>query len=96
MEKNRAEYKFFNHRNCEYFPCHKGVAPEKFNCMFCYCPLYVLGEKCGGNYSITEKGYKDCSACTIPHQKESYDSIVGRYEELVDLMGRHSSIDSAV
>ncbi len=35
-------YKFFNHKNCEYFPCHKTNKPDEFNCLFCYCPLYAL------------------------------------------------------
>ena len=30
---------FFQNRPCEYFPCHKGIPEEAFNCLFCYCPL---------------------------------------------------------
>ena len=37
-------FDFFQNRACEYFPCHKGVADEDFNCLFCYCPLYLLGD----------------------------------------------------
>ena len=80
------EYKFFSHRECEYFPCHKGVNPEEFNCLFCYCPLYALGKECGGNFKITEKGYKDCSDCTIPHRIENYDRIISRYKDLAELV----------
>ena len=29
-------FDFFQNRACEYFPCHKGVADEDFNCLFCY------------------------------------------------------------
>ena len=47
-------YSFFQNRDCEYFPCHQGADPENFNCLFCYCPLYALGEKCGGNFRYTE------------------------------------------
>ena len=36
-------YSYFAHKECEYFPCHKGADPENFNCLFCYCPLYALG-----------------------------------------------------
>ena len=25
-------YKFFQNRQCEYFPCHKGIPEEDFNC----------------------------------------------------------------
>ena len=44
-KNDNTNYKFFSHRECEYFPCHKGADPERFNCLFCYCPLYLLGEK---------------------------------------------------
>ncbi len=35
-------YKFFNHKECEFFPCHKTNNPNEFNCLFCYCPLMNL------------------------------------------------------
>ena len=44
------EYSYFSHKKCEFFPCHKGADSEDFNCLFCYCPLYALGDKCGGNF----------------------------------------------
>ena len=46
-----------------------------FNCLFCYCPLYPL-EDCGGNYSFTEKGVKDCSDCTLPHKSNNYQYVI--------------------
>ena len=49
-------YKFFQNRECEYFPCHKTNDPEHFNCLFCFCPLYALGERCGGGLQYTESG----------------------------------------
>ena len=69
------EYSYFSHKNCEYFPCHKGADPENFNCLFCYCPLYALGDKCGGNFRFTESGIKDCTECKSTHQQ----MIVGRH-----------------
>ena len=54
-------YKFFQNKECEYFPCHKVKNTENFNCLFCYCPLYALGDKCGGNFKYIEGGIKDCS-----------------------------------
>ena len=36
-------FKFFSHRECEYFPCHETDDMENFSCMFCYCPLYAMG-----------------------------------------------------
>ena len=41
------KYTFFQHKECEFFPCHKTNKPEDFNCLFCYCPLYALGNQCG-------------------------------------------------
>lgn len=70
-----THYDFFQNRECEYFPCHKGADPETFSCLFCYCPLYCLGEACGGNYRYTSKGIKDCSACLRPHRRENYAAM---------------------
>lgn len=68
----KENYKFNQNRNCEYFPCHKIENPEEnFSCMFCYCPLYMLGKDCGGNFKYTETGIKDCSNCVLPHMKDS-------------------------
>lgn len=80
------EFSYFSHRNCEYFPCHKGADVENFNCLFCYCPLYALGKDCGGDFRMTEKGLKDCSNCLIPHKRENYGYITKRYQELVARM----------
>ena len=76
-------FKFFSHKECEYFPCHKVKDSENFNCLFCYCPLYLLGDKCGGNFTYTKDGIKDCSNCLIPHKKENYDYITGRLQEYI-------------
>ena len=81
-------YSFFSHKECEFFPCHEGVAPEEFNCLFCYCPLYALGEQCGGNYVYLENGAKDCSGCTVPHRKKNYDYITGQYERICALAAK--------
>ena len=80
-----ANYQFFHNKECEYFPCHKGAQEETFNCLFCYCPLYALGDGCGGNFSYTEEGIKDCSACLVPHRKENYDRILEQFPELAEL-----------
>lgn len=79
------EYSFFNHKKCEYFPCHKTDNTEEFNCLFCYCPLYALKDKCGGNFSYTEKGIKDCSKCSVPHIKNNYGYIMERFNDLVEI-----------
>ena len=77
-------YKYFQNRECEYFPCHK-TNGEDFNCLFCYCPLYALGDKCGGNFTYTEQGYKDCSACLRPHCRENYDSVCKQMEKVLEM-----------
>ena len=79
-------YSFTQHTACEFFPCHKTAHPEDFNCLFCYCPLYALGDKCGGNFSYTAGGLKDCSGCSIPHRRENYGYITGKYDEIKKLV----------
>ncbi|AMM56173.1 TPA: cysteine-rich small domain-containing protein [Clostridioides difficile] len=81
-------YKFFNHKDCEFFPCHKTNKPEEFNCLFCYCPLYALGENCGGNFKYTDKGIKDCSSCMLPHKKDNYNYIMSKFQDLVKITSK--------
>lgn len=78
-------YRFFCNRDCEYFPCHKTKNEDDFNCMFCYCPLYPLGEQCGGDFTYTDDGVKDCTGCMIPHRKDAYDYISSRCKEVAAL-----------
>ena len=77
---------FFQHTDCEYFPCHKSVSPARFNCLFCYCPLYALGSRCGGDVTYTDGGVKDCSHCGLPHDRENYERILGRFPDIVKMM----------
>ena len=42
-------HKFFNNKECEYFPCHKTNKPDEFNCLLLFLSLYALGKNCGGN-----------------------------------------------
>ena len=83
MEKNSCRY--FQNRECEYFPCHKGADPDFFNCLFCYCPLYALGDKCGGNFRYMESGIKDCSNCLVPHSRGGYDYIIKNFGKISEL-----------
>ncbi len=78
-------YKFFQNEKCEYFPCHKCENRAEFNCLFCYCPLYALGDKCGGNFTYTENGIKDCSSCLVPHKRGNYDYIMEKMGEVIAL-----------
>ena len=76
-------YSFFQNTECEYFPCHRIADPSRFNCLFCYCPLYMLGPGCGGNFTYNEKGIKVCTDCVIPHLPENYGRITEKYAEIV-------------
>ena len=84
MEKKHS-YDYFANRDCPYYPCHEKASPEQFNCLFCYCPLYALGENCGGNFRYTENGVKDCSACLLPHSEKGYDYIINKYPLIMEL-----------
>ena len=70
-----SNYKFFQHTECEFFPCHKS---GKVNCLFCFCPLYYLKD-CGGTYTYTDRGFRDCSNCTLPH--DDYDFVIRKLKE---------------
>lgn len=79
-------YCFFENRECEYYPCHKGI--EELNCLFCYCPLYSY-EKCPGNPKYKEKNgkmIKDCTDCNFPHKRENY-AVVN------ELIKKHNKAD---
>lgn len=82
-------YCFFQNRECEYFPCHTVKDTGDFNCMFCYCPLYALGDRCGGHFTYTETGIKDCSRCLIPHSTGGYGYINGKFAELAELAAQN-------
>lgn len=82
--KTSDHYKFFQNKECEYFPCHKIENVEDFNCLFCFCPLYMLKDKCGGNFKYTS-GVKDCSDCTITHRRKSHDYVMSKMAEIVKI-----------
>lgn len=72
-------YSFFQNRECKFFPCHEVQDEDAFNCLFCYCPLY-LDDNCIGSpeYIITGRGQriKDCSSCLVVHSPEMYDKVI--------------------
>ena len=72
----KNSYRFFENKECQYFPCHEEITD--FNCLFCYCPLYRL-EHCPGKPQYLEKNgaaIKVCTDCTFPHKPENYDTII--------------------
>ena len=85
-------FSFFSHKECEHFPCHKTDDPDNFNCLFCYCPLYALGRDCGGNFTYSKSGKKVCTNCMIPHKRENFGYIRGRYSEVME---RISALEAA-
>ena len=80
--------------NCEYDSARAmadaGADAETFSCLFCYCPLYTLGDGCGGRFVYTEQGIKDCSGCLIPHRRENYGLITEKLEAVVRLAAKKS------
>ena len=80
-------YKFFANTQCRFYPCHKR-AGESFNCLFCYCPLYALGDKCGGNYVYLPNGIKSCENCTAPHDRGGYEWVMKRIGEVTALAAK--------
>lgn len=87
MEQEK-HYSFFQNRACEYFPCHAGVEENDFNCLFCYCPLYALGKKCGGRCTYTDAGVKSCMDCTFPHERKNYDRVIARFRDIMAVAAR--------
>lgn len=80
MKQN--SHSFFQNRDCKYFPCHKVTDDSEFNCLFCYCPLYALGDQCGGNSRYTDRGIKDCSHCPRPHSDGGYEYILSKFADI--------------
>ena len=77
MPENKNSHRFFCNLECEYYPCHE--TEGKLNCLFCFCPLYRLGDNCPGNPEFIEKDdvrIKSCMNCTFPHDPDNYDKIM--------------------
>ncbi len=83
--------RIFTHDACPYFPCHQLPSDITFNCVFCYCPLYALGPDCGGAFRYNEKGYKDCTYCTVMHEgSRGFDRVQELFPKLAELARRTS------
>ncbi len=77
-------YKFVRNVRCEYFPCHKIEDESEFNCLFCFCPLYMLKGACGGHFKYTN-GFKDCSDCILPHSKNAHTYIMSKMKMVSEI-----------
>ena len=95
FEMETENFKFFQHKECEFFPCHKVKDESSFNCLFCYCPLYALGDRCGGNFRYNEKGIKDCTNCGIPHSKGGYDYVIEHFNDIVELVRKEPAAEES-
>ena len=84
-DDNGRHSSYFLNKQCEYYPCHN-LDEESFSCMFCYCPLYDM-EDCGGDFTYTEKGAKNCKECTFPHKRENYGAVIKKLKE--KMYGKH-------
>ena len=81
-------YDYFQNTDCPWFPCHAGADRENFSCLFCYCPLYCLGSRCGGSFRYTDAGIKDCSGCLFPHRRENYGAVCRKLDAVMALAGK--------
>lgn len=83
-------YKYFHNTECEYYPCHKMPEGQELNCLFCYCPLYALGDKCGGDFVYTEKGTKKCTGCTKPHGEDGHAYVLSKIRDVLDMVKKEN------
>ena len=74
-----GSHKFFENRECKYYPCHWEM--NDINCLFCFCTLYLTD--CEGDYEVVE-GRKDCSRCEFPHKRENYGIIIDKFKKRKD------------
>ena len=86
-------FSFFSNKSCEFYPCHPVAEGMDFNCLFCYCPLYMLGRRCGGSFTSLEHGVKDCSRCLLPHRRENYGLISESFQKIAQTMAEQERGD---
>lgn len=77
----KNSYRFFQNSECQFFPCHKDIDTDNFNCLFCYCPLYFI-QNCGGKAIFLDNGTKDCTHCNLPH--ENYDYVIQKIRKEIN------------
>jgi len=78
MQENQ---RFFTNKACMFFPCHDMGDEAPHNCLFCYCPLYPLGEECGGDFTWARHEdikVKLCAGCAFPHHAGNYDAVINK------------------
>ncbi|MCR4590459.1 MAG: cysteine-rich small domain-containing protein [Lachnospiraceae bacterium] len=78
-------FKYFENRECKFYPCHEMGDKGGVNCLFCYCPLYFMKD-CPGTYHYVEKGgkkIKSCVDCTFPHEEGNYGEMIKKINDLI-------------
>ena len=73
-----CRYSFFQHTQCEFFPCHKTAKPEDFNCLFCYCPLYALWATASRIAAAVWSPMAGAATATSPRNSRSWRSWPGK------------------
>jgi Zn-finger protein len=43
-----------------------------------------LGEDCGGSFTYTADGVKDCTKCLHPHRRENYAKICEKMKLIIE------------
>ncbi len=82
MEKN--SYRFFENKECMYYPCHAGMEGKSLNCLFCYCPMHPYPDCLGKPVFRENKNgriFKDCTGCVFPHDPQNYETILAFLKE---------------
>ena len=68
-------FAFYTNKECEYYPCHPVPEGTEFNCLFCYCPLYMLGRKCGGTSPIWKAASRTAASAWYPTAGRTMDLL---------------------
>ncbi|MBQ9550542.1 MAG: metal-binding protein [Lachnospiraceae bacterium] len=79
-------FKYFENRECRYYPCHDMPGDKGVNCLFCYCPLFHLND-CPGEYHYIEKNgriRKSCVDCSYIHDEDNYREILKLLRDSTD------------
>jgi len=78
----KNSYKFFQNKNCKYFPCHKNIdlnvkEEMNWNCLFCFCPIFPQRKT---NAVCLVCG--PCEKCWFPHRAKNYERIIEMLKKL--------------
>ncbi len=60
-------YAFTQHKKCEWFPCHKGIPEEDFNCLFVFVPSMLWEQSVAGiTAMITKRALRTAPIVSVP------------------------------